>query len=105
MAKAGKKAPTKSQLFADISEATGVAKKDVAAVFTALSDVIKTNIGKNGPGAVQIPGLVKVVRKKVPARPARKGVMMMGQLRDVAARPASVKVSVRALKGLKDFVK
>ena len=38
MAKAvAKKAPTKSEVYANIAEATSVSKKDVAAVFDALA--------------------------------------------------------------------
>jgi hypothetical protein len=55
----------------------------------------------------QIPGLIKIVRQNVPAKPARKGVpdpFNPGQLRDYPAKPASVKVKVRALKNLKSMV-
>jgi nucleoid DNA-binding protein len=103
MAKAAKKPMTKTQILASIAEATGLPKKDVAAVFDALGEEIKKNLNR-GPGAFTIPGLVKVEKKKVPAKPARKGVMVLGQLRDIPAKPATTKVRVRALKNLKDMV-
>ena len=87
-----------------IAEATGLTKKDVAAVFEALEKQIKDNLGRRGPGAFTIPGLIKIEKKKVPAKPERKGVMVLGQLRDIAAKPATTKVRVRALKNLKDMV-
>ena len=46
-------------------------------------------------------------RKKVPAKPARKGVpnpFKPGELMDVAAKPASTKIKVRPLKNLKEMV-
>jgi nucleoid DNA-binding protein len=99
-----KKAPSKSEILASVSESTGVAKKDVAAVLEAIGNEIKKAMGNKGPGMFAIPGLVKIEKKKVPARPARKGVpnpFKPGELMDVAAKPASTKIKVRALKQLK----
>ena len=62
MAKAaGKKAPTKTEVFNGIAEATGLTKKDVAGVFDALSDQIRKSVGSRGPGLFTIPGLCKIV--------------------------------------------
>lgn len=99
-----KKAPSKSEVLANISEATGIAKKDVGAVLECLGSEIKKALGNKGPGTFAIPGLVKIEKKKVPARPAKKGVpnpFKPGELMDVAAKPASTKIKVRALKSLK----
>jgi len=107
MAKAAKKPPTKTQILTSIAESTGLAKKDVAAVFDALAAEIKKNLGSRGPGAFALPGLLKIEKKKVPARPAKKGVpnpFKPGELMDVAARAAYNKVKVRPLKTLKDMV-
>ena len=72
----------------------------------ALAAEIKKNLSARGPGLFTIPGLVKIERKKVPAKPAQKNVMnpFTKEFRDVPAKPASVKVKVRALKNLKDMV-
>ncbi|NLX97005.1 MAG: DNA-binding protein [Rhodopirellula sp.] len=106
-AAAPKKAPTKTQIVANIAEATELSKKQVAAVFDALADEIKKNVTGRGPGVFAIPGLVKIEKKKVPARPAQKGVKnpFTGEIRDVPAKPASNKIRVRALKNLKDMTK
>ena len=108
MAKAAaKKAPTKTELLNNLAEATDLSKKEVAAVLEALAAEIKKNLGSRGPGMFTIPGLVKIQKKKVPARPAKKGVpnpFKPGELMDVAAKPASTKVTIRALKNLKDMV-
>jgi len=104
---AGKRPPTKGQIMAAIAEQTDLSRRDVAAVLDSLSGQISKNLGRRGPGMFTIPGLVKIEKKKVPARPARKNVpnpFRPGELMNVAARPASTKVKVRALKGLKEMV-
>jgi nucleoid DNA-binding protein len=108
MAKAAPKKPlTKTQLMTNIAEASGLSRKEVAAVFDALSAEIKKNLAPRGPGAIAIPGLIKIEKKAVPARKARKGVpdpFHPGQLYDVKAKPASKKIKVRPLKALKDMI-
>ena len=57
---------------------------------------------------ITIPGLMKIEKKKVPARPAQTGVpnpFKPGELMDRPAKPAYSKVKVRALKLLKDMAK
>ncbi len=106
-ATAAKKAPSKSEVTNNIAEATGLSKKQVTSVLEALSGEIKKALSSRGPGVFAIPGLVKVEKKKVPARPAQKNVpnpFKPGETMDRAAKPASVKVKVRALKNLKDMV-
>ncbi len=106
MAKAAsaKKAPTKTEVTNNIANATGLSKKQVTAVIEAMTTEIKKALSARGPGVFAIPGLVKIEKKKVPAKPARKGVMVLGQLRDLPAKPATVKVRVRALKSLKAMI-
>jgi nucleoid DNA-binding protein len=109
MAKKGSspKAAGKSEVFANIATTTGLAKKDVAAVFDALTAEIGKALGKKGNGVFQIPGLAKILLVRKQAQPARKGVpnpFKPGELMDVAAKPAKNVVKVRALKGLKSMV-
>lgn len=107
MAKVAKKAPTKTEILTNIAAATDLSKKDVAAVFDALVAEIKKSLGSRGAGVFAIPGLLKIEKKKIPARPAKQGVpnpFRPGELMDVAARPAMNKVKVRPLKNLKDMV-
>ena len=102
-----KKAPSKSEVLANISETTGLSKKEVSAVLDALHGEIKKALGSKGAGVFAVPGLVKIEKKKIPARPAKKGVpnpFKPGELMDVAAKPASTKVKVRPLKSLKEMV-
>ena len=97
---------TKSQLFAHISEDTGLARKDVAKVFESLSDVLEGHIKSRGVGEFKLPGLLKVKVTKKPATKARKNVpnpFRPGELMDVSAKPARKVVKVLPLKKLKEF--
>jgi nucleoid DNA-binding protein len=104
MAKAAaKKAPSKSEVMASISAATDLSKKEVSNVIDALAAEIKKAMGNRGSGVFTIPGLVKITKKKMPARPAQKNVRnpFTGEMQDRPARPAYNKITVRALKNLK----
>jgi nucleoid DNA-binding protein len=110
MAKAAavKKPLTKTELMANIATATELSKKQVAAVLEALAAEIQKSMSSKGPGSFAIPGLVKIEKKKVPAKAAQKNVpnpFKPGEFRDIPAKPATTKVKVRALKNLKDWVK
>ena len=86
---------TKTQLFSEIAENTGLTKKEVSSVFEELGDLVERHVKKRGCGVFTLPGLLKIKSRKVPARPARKGVpnpFKPGELMDIKAKPASVKV-------------
>jgi nucleoid DNA-binding protein len=106
MAKTAKKAPTKTEILQNIATATDLSKKQVGAVLDALTEEIRKNLGSRGAGVFTVPGLLKIEKKKVPARPAQKNVMnpFTKQLQDRPAKPAYCKVKVRALRSLKDMV-
>jgi nucleoid DNA-binding protein len=101
-----KKPPTKTEVLNAIAEATDLTKKDVAAVIGALSEQVRKALSSRGPGMFTIPGLVKVEKKKVPARPAEPNWRnpFTGETQTRPAKPASTKIKVRALKNLKDMV-
>ena len=91
---------TKTELLANIAAATELPKTQVAAVLEALAAEIQKSLSNKGAGAITIPGLVKIEKKKVPARKAEKGVpnpFKPGELMDRPAKPAYNKVKVRAL--------
>ncbi len=108
MAKAAvKKSMTKSQLLNAIADDTELTRREVNDVLDSLSAQISKSLGRRGTGMFTLPGLVKISKKRVPARKARRGVpnpFKPGELMDVAAKPASTKVKVRPLKNLKDMV-
>lgn len=92
-----------SQLMEHLAEQTGLDKKQVKAVFTALSDTILGSVAKKGVGEFTLPKLLKVIVKDVPARKARKGISpFTGEETVFKAKPASRKVKVRPMKTLKD---
>jgi len=106
MAKAaGKKPPTKTEIYSNISESTGISKKDVGAIFDALNDEIARALSKKGPQSFTLPGLCKIVVQNKPATPAREGVNpFTGEKTMFKAKPARNVVKVRPLKKLKDMV-
>jgi nucleoid DNA-binding protein len=98
---------TKSAILAEIADNTELSKKQVAGVLDELSDLIERHVKKGGTGEFTLPGLLKIKTVKKPAQKARKGVpnpFRPGETMDIAAKPASTKVKVLPLKGLKEFV-
>ena len=97
---------TKTQIIASISEATELPKKDVAAVFVQLGQMIEGHMKKRGSGEFTIPDTgVKIRRVRKPARKSRMGRNpATGEAIKIAAKPASTVVRVSALKALKDTV-
>ena len=105
MAAAGKPA-TKSETFASIAEATELSRKQVAAVFAALSDQVAKSVGKKGPGIFVVPGLMKITVITKPATKARKGINPFTKEEVMfKAKPARKVIKVRPLKALKDMAK
>jgi len=104
MAASGKKPTTKSEIFAFISEKTNLKRKDVAAVFDALSTLIERDL-KKGPGVVNLAGMMKIKVLHKPAVPARKGINPFTKEEVMfKAKPARNVVKVQPLKTLKDMV-
>lgn len=102
-AKPIKEALGKSGLVAYISDATGVASRDVRAVLGSLESAVHGSVSKKGAGSFTLPGLLKITSVSVPAKPKRKGINPFTKEEQwFAAKPASVKVKVRPLKKLKD---
>ena len=94
----------KTQIINQISETTGLTKKDVNAVFDELADIMEGHLKKRGAGQFTLPGLMKIVTQKKPATKARKGINpFTGEETTFAAKPARTMVKVRPLKKLKDM--
>jgi nucleoid DNA-binding protein len=94
---------SKSGLVSHIATHTGVDTKSVRAVLEALEQTIHSSIGKKGAGTFTMPGTFKMSSVAVAAKPKRKGIdPFTKEERWFAAKPASVKVKIRALKKLKD---
>ena len=97
---------SKTELFQELATTTGLNRKQVAAVFEQLTELIKKDLGKKGPGVFTIPGLLKILRVTKPATKERTGINRFTGLEQVfKAKPARTVPKVRALKSLKDMVK
>ncbi|MCC6595084.1 MAG: HU family DNA-binding protein [Rhodanobacteraceae bacterium] len=93
----------KSGLVAYLAEYSGVAAKDVRSVLETLEQAVANSVHKKGAGQFTLPGVLKITAVNVPAKPKRKGIdPFTKEERWFAAKPASVKVKIRALKKLKD---
>lgn len=96
---------TKAQLVGELSETTGLQKKDVASVLDELGVIVERHIKKRAVGSFTLPGLLKIERVRKPARKARTMISpRTGEEIAVAAKPASTAVRVRPLAGLKKMV-
>lgn len=95
---------SKAQVYAHLAEETGLSKKDIAAVFEALKDLIHRHLKSRAAGAFTLPGLLKLNVVKKAATKERKGINpFTGEPAVFKAKPASRQVKVRVLKGLKDL--
>ncbi|CAG4884146.1 DNA-binding protein [Georgfuchsia toluolica] len=98
-----KEALTKAGLVTQLAQVSGVEAKAVKAVLAALEVTALGSVSKKGLGAFVLPGLLKVTAQNVPAKAKRFGKdPFTGVERWFPAKPASVRVKVRALKKLKD---
>ncbi|KXV06583.1 DNA-binding protein [Caballeronia megalochromosomata] len=94
---------TKASLVTHVATQAGVEPKQAKAVLAALEDTILGAVNKKGLGEFTLSGLLKINAQKVEAKKRRFGKdPFTGQDRWFDAKPASVKLKVRALKKLKD---
>ena len=97
---------SKTDLMNAIAEDTGMQRKDVKAVLDSLSGVIAGHMAPGAAGVFKMPGLFKISVVDKPATEAHSGVanpFRPGETMDVAAKPASRRVKILALKNLKDM--
>lgn len=94
---------TKAQMIVSLAESTGLDKKSVASVLDALGDLVKKELGPQGPGEVTVPALAKFKAKETPATEDREGLNpFTKQPMTIKGKPASRKVRVSPAKSLKD---
>ena len=98
-----KSAFTKSALINLLAEENELSRKQAAGILATLENALLGSIHPKGHGEFTLPGLMKVSLRKVPARKA--GTMIRnpatGEMMKGAAKPASVRVKIRALAKLK----
>lgn len=94
---------TKSALINRIAEENEIPRKTAVGVYTTLENLFLGSVHPRGVGEFVLPGLLKVNLRKVPAR--RAGTLVRnpsnGEMVKAAAKPASVRVKIRALSKLK----
>ena len=98
-----KHALTKSALLNLIAEENEIPRKTAAGVYASLENLFLGSVHPRGVGEFVLPGLLKVSLRKVPARKAGTPIRnpATGQMVEAAAKPASVRVKIRALSKLK----
>jgi nucleoid DNA-binding protein len=103
--KSGKAKPaTKGEVFSHLAEKTNLAKKDVAAIFTALEELVHKEL-KSKTGTFIVPGLLKLTVDTKPATKAKQGINpFTKEPMTIKAKPARKVVKARPLKALKDAV-
>lgn len=98
-----KQAMTKSALINLIAEENELPRKAAVGVYKTLENAFLGSVHPRGLGEFTLPGLLKVSLRKVPARKA--GTLVRnpatGEMVPAAAKPASVRVKIRALSKLK----
>ncbi|TWT42760.1 HU family DNA-binding protein [Botrimarina hoheduenensis] len=106
MAKAAPKPLTKTEIYANIADTTGLTKKQVSEVFEALDAQIEKSLtGRGAPKVFALPGLCKITLQHKPATKEREGRNpFTGEMTIFKAKPAKNVVKIRPLKKLKDMV-
>ena len=96
-AAAAQKPLTKTQLLNELTERTGMAKKDVIAFLETIEAMIQENLSASGPGIFTLPGLLKIAKKTRKKQPAKKGINpLTGESIMIAAKPERKVVKVTA---------
>jgi nucleoid DNA-binding protein len=93
----------KSQFVAALAEKSGLDKKQAAAALDTINTIVAQQLGKQGPGEVLIPGLLKLSIVDKPATPKHEGINpFTKEPMTYKAKPARKVIRVRTLKALKD---
>lgn len=97
-------ARTKSGVLNAMADATGMRRKEVATLMSALAALIANDMAKTG--TFTLPGLAKMSVVKKAATKERKGINPFTKEPAIfKAKPARKLVKIRPLKALKDMVK
>jgi nucleoid DNA-binding protein len=101
------KSRTKSETYQALAVATGLNRKQVAAVLDGLAQIIREELSKKGPGIFTLPGLLKIKRISKPATKTRTipNPFKPGEMMTVKGKPARNVVKAQPLKSLKEMVK
>lgn len=96
---------SKLQFVIMMAEKSGLNKTQAMTALDVINAMVTEQLGKQGPGEVIIPGLLKLYLVDKPATRQRKGVNPFTKEPMIfKAKPARKVIKVRALKALKDAV-
>ena len=100
-----KKPMNKTEVINALASTTELTNKQVAKLLEELAVLIGKNLGDQGPGQFTVPGLMKLKVVHKPATEERQGIHpFTKEPTIIKAKPASKKVKIVPLKGLKDRV-
>lgn len=109
MAEAKAKSPkpaTKTAMYQELAERTQLTKKQVGTFFDELAKYIEEQLGKKGPGVVNIPPILKIKKLVKKAQPARQGRNpQTGEPMMYPAKPKRTVPKAYPLKALKEMIK
>lgn len=102
--KAEAKPPTKSEVYRNVAEKTGLARKDVVTVLDAFTDEMVKSVKKHG-----VFNMIGLCKMKLVKKPAVKGGKLVrnpftGEMVPQKPKPASKTVKVTPMKALKDML-
>jgi nucleoid DNA-binding protein len=96
---------SKSQFVSAVAEKSGLNKKQAASALDTMNKVVAQQLGKKGPGAVLIPGLLRLNIVEKPATREHEGINpFTKESMTYKAKAARKVIKVRPLKALKDAV-
>ena len=96
---------TKTAILNEIATSTDLTRAQVGSVLDELESLIERHIRKRAAGEFTLPGLLKIKAAKRPATKKRMGRNpATGEEIVIAAKPATTRVRVTALKKLKDMI-
>jgi DNA-binding protein HU-beta len=95
----------KSQFVATLAEKSGLDKKQASSALDTINSMVAQQLGKQGPGEVLIPGLLKLIIVDKPATRKHEGVNpFTKEPMAYEAKAARKVIKVRPLKALKDAI-
>lgn len=95
----------KTQFVTALSEKSGLSKKQTVSVLDTLNVIVAQQLGKEGPGEILLPGLLKLNVVEKPATSKHEGINpFTKEPMTFKAKPAHKVIKVRLHKSLKDAV-
>jgi nucleoid DNA-binding protein len=104
--KTGTKKMTKAEIMAHIADEATLSKKQVEGVFDSLFGLMQAQLGKNGPGEITLPNIVKLrVAKKAATKDREGRNPATGEKITIKGKPAHKVVKATILKPTKELAK